>query len=574
MSFTEVFGGSVLYPSGQSYLSLTFAVDQSLQWPIEQQIAGEVVSSIMDLTATSPGLNVDMPDARQVSNGLQSIFNNVGPNSVTVRNSDGGTIISLGSGEAWAVYLVDNSTPEGVWRIFQLGASVSVANASALAGAGLKSIGSTLNQRIAPTSTSVSPLDWVEADRGQLTIWTGGVGVLNLPSAEVVGSDWFSMIRNAGSGDLTLTPSSGMVDSVATLALAPGGSAIVVTDGVDFFTVGLGQSSSGVFDFIEINVAGSGDFVLSGVRLNRISYRFIGALTGDRSIIVPNTAQQYWVDNSTTGAFSLTVATTSQAVAVQVPQGARNITYCDGNAVVPAESSTINFPVALAQGGTGAISAAGALTNLGGVPISRTIATAANSGLAGGGNFAGNRNLTLDSNNLPTENAINADDDLFAYYDASSGGMRKTALQTILTALSPSIPVTSGMFDGRLTGVPREQFGDQLIQPTVAIRYTRVGDIVFLKATANLTGPSNSSSMTIENAPAVITPASGSSGVNTHVLNDASATAAFCSMSSSGTLTFSVGVVVDNRLEYSTIGFSTSGLKGIQSTWNIFYSVA
>jgi len=440
MSFTEVFGGNVIYPSGQSYLGLTFSTDQQLQWPIEQQVAGNVVASIMDLNATAAGLNVDIPDARQVSNGIQSVFNNVGANTVTIRDAAGGTILSIGVGEAWVAYIADNSTLAGSWRIFQLGASVSVANASALAGAGLKAIATTLNQRIAPTSTAVTPISWVDSDRAQLTVWTGGVGVLNLPAPATVGSDWFSMIRNGGSGDLTLTPPAGLIDTLATLGLSPGESAIVITDGADFFTVGLGQSTSGVFDFIEINVAGSGDFTLSGAQLNRISYRFIGALTGNRNIVVPSSVQQYWVDNSTTGAFSLFVNTVGQVTPIEVQQGDRNITYCDGNEVLQAESATVGFPINIAQGGTSAITAAIALANLGGVAATRLLNTNALSGLTGGGDLSADRSLVLDTDNLTTELSIDLLADTFPFYDDSAVEMRKAPLTSLIPQ---SIPQTA-----------------------------------------------------------------------------------------------------------------------------------
>lgn len=405
MSYTDVFGGATIYPSGQSYLSLQFSTDQTLAWPIEQQVDGNVVANIMDLDATGAGLNVDIPDARQVAQGIQSVFNNVGSNSITIRDATGGTIISLGSGEAWVAYLTDNTTEAGTWRTFQLGASVSVANASALAGAGLKAISSTLNQRIAPTSTAVTPITWADSDRAQFTIWTGGVGVLNLPAPGTVGSDWFAMVRNSGSGDLTLTPPSGTIDGSATLAMASGESAIVVTDGTNFFTVGYGQSTSSVFDFIEINVAGSGDYTLSGVELNRISYRFTGTLTGNRNIIVPGSVQQYWVDNSTSGAFSLFVKTAAQITPIEVLQGDRNILYCDGTDVVGAESSTVTFPIAVAQGGTGANTAANARVNLAVPPETRIIT--AGQGLIGGGDLSSDRTLNVGAG---TGITVNADD--------------------------------------------------------------------------------------------------------------------------------------------------------------------
>lgn len=406
MSFTDVFGGATIYPAGQTYLSLSFAVDQTLAWPVEQAIAGDnVVSSIMDLNATVTGLNVNIPDATQVSNGIQSVFNNVGSNTITILDNAGGTIISLGSGEAWVVYLTDNSTAAGTWRTFQLGASVSVASASALAGAGLKAISSTLNQTISPTSTSVTPITWVDSDRAQLTIWTGGVGILNFPAPGTVGSDWFSMVRNSGSGNLTLTPPSGTIDSTSTLALEPGESCIIITDGTNFFTVGLGQSTTGFFDFVEISVAGSGDFTLSGVQLDRISYRFTGILTGNRNIVVPNTTQQYWVDNSTTGAFTLSVNTAAQVTPVEVIQNQRNILYCDGTDVLAAESSSFTSPLAVAQGGTAAVTAAAARTNLG-VPAT-TLTLTAGAGLTGGGTLASDRTFAVGAG---TGITVNADD--------------------------------------------------------------------------------------------------------------------------------------------------------------------
>ncbi|HUW45326.1 MAG TPA: hypothetical protein VMW50_05955 [Dehalococcoidia bacterium] len=435
MSYTDIFGGETIYPAGQSYLSLTFSVDQQLQWPIEQAVGGNVVSSIMDLDATAPGLNVDIPDARQVSNGVQSVFNNVGGNPITIRDALGGTILSIVPGSAWVAYLTDNSTEDGTWRIFQLGASVSVAVASALAGAGLKAIGLTLNQRMAPTSTAATPVTWTDSNRAQLTIWTGGLGVLNLPLVGVVGSDWFAMVRNGGSGDLALTPAAGTIDDAVTLILAPGQSATVVTDGVNWFTVGLGQSTAGFFDFVEINVAGSGDFTLSGVQLNRISYRFIGALTGNRNIIVPNTIQQYWVDNETTGAFSLFVKTVAQVTPVQIAQGARNITYCDSTDVLLAESNTIGFPVSIAQGGTGAVTAPNALLNLGAAASARLLNTLALSGLSGGGDLSADRSFALDVSNLFVELTIDPVADTLAVYDDSAGITVQTPIGIVFPGL-------------------------------------------------------------------------------------------------------------------------------------------
>ncbi len=383
--FTAVFGGTTIAPANATYLALEMAADVDLAWPIEQAINGQVVADTIDVNATVAGLNINLPDARQVSTGYTALFNNVGANTVTVRTATGGNIISLVSGTAWVIYLTDNSTEGGSWRVFQLGASVSVAVAGALAGAGLRAISTTLNQDIPVTNSTTTPFVLVSADdRAKLFNWTGGLGAWTLPDAVAAGNGWYVQIRNSGSGDLTLTPPAGTIDGAASKTFAAGTSAFIVTDGTDYFTLGYGSGTSGgsSFDFIEINVAGSGTFTLSGANLNRISYRFIGVLTGTRNIVVPNSIQQYWVANATTGAFSLFIKTVAQVPGVEVLQNNQAILYCDSTDVIDADSSTVSFPIPVVQGGTGAITAANARTNLGATATGDAVFTAANAGAA------------------------------------------------------------------------------------------------------------------------------------------------------------------------------------------------
>jgi hypothetical protein len=418
MPFNELFGGQVLLPADLTYNALTISASIELVWPLEQQVGGtDVVADIIDLDAGNPGLNVDMPDARLVSPGTSVLFNNVGAQTVTVRDQAGGTIISLASGTTWMIYLRDNQTEAGAWRTFQFGASVSVANAAALAGAGLKAIGATLNTRIpvSPKNTNYTILD---SDRAVALVWTSGVGQFDLPAAGTVGADWYCIIRNSGNGDLTVVPPSGSIDGSPSQTFPAGSSSFVVSDGVDYFTVGFGTGAGGGgggFDFLVVNVAGSGDYTLAGAELNRVGYRFTGVLTGNRNIIVPNSTDEYWVDNQTTGAFSLFVKTALQTPGIEVLQNNRNILYCDGTNVVAAESATVSFPIPVAQGGTGATTASAARTNLGAtvtgsalftavdaaaartaisaVPTSRNVAT--QHSLTGGGDLSADRTLNL-----------------------------------------------------------------------------------------------------------------------------------------------------------------------------------
>lgn len=365
MTFTETFGGQTIYPSQLTLLVLTLTGNVTLQWPVEQAIAGDdVFADIIDAVSDVDNRVITMPDATLAGPGQATLINNLGAHVIIVHDNDGNVIGSVDSGEQWEFYLSDNTTSAGVWRAVQFGVGVSSATAAALAGAGLKAITTTLNVKIAANSSAVSPFVVVDGDRAKVVEWTGGVGDMTLPDPGVVGADWFCYIRNNGSGTLTITPTAGDIDTDTTLPLAPGNSCIVYTDGVDYFTIGLSQTTVASFDFTSINVAGSGDYTLTGpTEQNRISYKFTGALTGDRDIIVPDTVQQYWIDNQTSGAHVLTVKTSGGA-GVPVPQGAATILYVDGTDVICAVGGSDGL-IPVNQGGTGADTAADARTNLG-----------------------------------------------------------------------------------------------------------------------------------------------------------------------------------------------------------------
>lgn len=407
MGYTNVFGGELIFPSQLSYLSITTAVDVTLQWPTEQQITGDsVVADFMDVDASVASLNIDMPSALVTSEGNKATFNNIGSETYTIRDSTGGTIQSVAPGEQWVIVLRDNTTAAGLWRTFQMGAQVAVASASALAGAGIKAITVTLNQKIDSDVEAATPFTVVDGDRAKCLIYTAGTGVCNLTDPGTLGNDWFFMLRNSSSGTVDIVPASGLIDGSSSLMLDPNGSTFIFTDGSDFFTIGLTVSSSIGFDFVSLAVPGSGDFILSGANLDRIAYRFTGTLTGARNIVVPGTTQQYWCDNSTTGGFAFTVATSGQASPPAIDENETLILYCDGTDVINAvNSSALTLPLSVAQGGTGATTPSGARANLSVPPLSRDLI--AGLGLIGGGDLAADRTFDVGAG---TGITVNADD--------------------------------------------------------------------------------------------------------------------------------------------------------------------
>jgi hypothetical protein len=377
-TYTQIFGGTTIYPSDVSYLSLTLTADTALDWPLESNTLLQPAARIIDVTPTGV-YSILMPPADQTGTGQTVLFNNLGPQTVTVKNSVGGTLLSMGQGEQWQIYLTDNTTAAGSWRVFRYGAATAQAQASALAGFGLTATGSTLSQST-PVTLFNTNYTAGGSDRAKMFVWTGGLGTLTLPTASGVGADYFVAVRNGGSGNLIIDPQGlETINGAANLTLAPGDSATAVTDGTSWYTLGLGQSAVFAFDYTSINLAGlSGNYTLSGAELNRIAYEFTGAIVGNIDIIVPKTTQQYWVTNSTTGgSFTLRVRTNTQTPGVLVARGSRAILYCNGNDVVDAETGGIAVPVAVADGGTGATTAGGALINLGGTAVGTGLFTAA-----------------------------------------------------------------------------------------------------------------------------------------------------------------------------------------------------
>ena len=377
-TYTQIFGGSTIYPSDVSYLALSLTADTVLEWPLESSVTNRPAASIIDITPTG-AYSIFLPPADQTGTGQTILFNNLGPSTVTVKNSIGGTLLSIAQGEQWQIYLAANTTPAGTWRTFRYGAATAQAQASALAGYGLTATGSTLSQST-PVTLFNNNYTAGAPDRAKMFVWTGGLGTLTLPTASSVGSDWFVAVRNGGTGNLVIDPQGlETINGAPALTLAPGDSATAVTDGANWYTLGLGQSAVFAFDYTSINVAGqSGNYQLTGSELNRIAYQFTGALAGNIEIVVPKTTQQYWVYNNTTGgSYTLRVKTNTQSPGVLVARGSRAILYCDGNEVVDAETGGIAVPVAISDGGTGATTAGAALINLGGTAVGTALFTAA-----------------------------------------------------------------------------------------------------------------------------------------------------------------------------------------------------
>jgi hypothetical protein len=378
VSYTSVFGGNTIYPSDVSYLAVALTADIELEWPLESSGELPPAARIIDVTPDASGWDIVLPDATLTGAGQTILFNNLsGSRSFFVKDFAGNTLATVAFGEQWQVYLAATTTAAGTWRVFRYGASTATVQPSSLAGFGLTVTDSTLSQSLPVTTFSTTGITVATSNRASAFVWNAtGSGTLNLLTAASAGNNFFVFVRNEGGGDLVVEPAgSETINSGPNLTLRPGDSATVITDGAEWYTIGLGQQAVFAFDYTSISVTG-GNYTLAGSELNRIAYKFVGTLASDAYIIVPPTIQQYWINNATTGSFSLFVQT-SGGTPVEVNQGAKGIYYCDGtNLVLASDPTTLTTPLVVADGGTGATTASGARLSLGITSFADAIVTA------------------------------------------------------------------------------------------------------------------------------------------------------------------------------------------------------
>ena len=339
-SYFNPFTGQAISPASISYEALTISVNTQLSWPINgNPTTSTPVSSIVDVTATTTGLLLELPPATQVSTGQSVLMRNIGSNPFIVTDASGGTIISVASGISEFIFLTDNTTVNGTWASVVFGAGTSSANASALAGYGLKADGLTLDTAI-PVVGYFSAHTFAAADRAQFAVWAGGVGTLTMPSASVVGNNWYVIIRNSGSGILTLTPAgTDTIDGNASQQLQLTESLVIVSNGITgFSTYAYGRSNQFAYTQFASTVTG-GTLTLSSTQAANTIQEYNGTLTSNQIIVVPSTVQLYTFTNNTTGAYTFTVKTAvGGGATVAVPQGSSMVLISDGTNVYNAAS--------------------------------------------------------------------------------------------------------------------------------------------------------------------------------------------------------------------------------------------
>jgi hypothetical protein len=349
MTYTSPFTGNVIIPTDVSYQDISLTANVELVWPVFATDGNTVAARIMDVTPNASGRTVKMPAADQASVGQDALFNNPSGFNFDVLNNAGAVICTVEAGKSEYIYITDNTTAGGVWGVIAFGATTANANASTLAGYGLKAISNTLNQSH-PTSAFSTGETFSTADRAQTKIWSGGAGTATLPTSLSLGNDWFMLLKNNGTGTMTLSCSgSDLIDGTASKNFNPAESAFIICTGAGYVTVGFGQSSNFAFNAL-VKPVTTGTYLITPSEASNTIQEYVGTLSGNVIAQYPPAVNLYVISNQTVdNGFSLTITTgvVGGANAV-VPAGQQVTLICDGvnflNAnTVQAGATSINL---------------------------------------------------------------------------------------------------------------------------------------------------------------------------------------------------------------------------------------
>lgn len=348
MSYTNVFGNNTLPPSEYGYRSLVLSGNLTLLWPYQTGETAESVAKIMDVSC-DPGNTITLPDATQVSTGEDFLFRNLGANSLAVLDALGVQVAVVPVSQATYFYLTDNTAEGGVFKTIQFGAGSSFVDASSLVGYGIKAVGASLNAAY-PVTTIGGATTINGTYRAKLIIASGGAYTVPLTSAVTLGNDFFCMLRNSGTGTITLDPADAQtIDGQGAMMVQPGESLMLFCSGAAWFSVGYGRSTLYQFTQLVKDVSTGGTFTLSATEASNKLLTFIGNPASPVDIEVPSIVSVYYINSELSTSQNITVKT-DLGTGVTLPKGARIIALCDGTDVISAQSVQANTTVSLLDG--------------------------------------------------------------------------------------------------------------------------------------------------------------------------------------------------------------------------------
>jgi len=330
-SYNSPFTGQVIQPTDVSFRAITLTVNTALSWPLNGNATNNYAARIMDVTASSASLELAMPPANQTSVGNDALIRNVGANTFIVTDYDGDTIVSIAAGQTRYIYITTNPDEAGTWGVIAFGVGTSSPDAASLAGSGLLASGATLNQSH-PLNGITTGYTFSASDRALTGVYSSGAGTATLPGSATLGNNWFTLLKNNGSGSLVVsTTGLDLIDGLSTKTFQPGDSAFIVCTGSAFVTVGFGRST--VFNFSALTKSvTTGAYTLTANEASNLIHEYVGNLTGNVTVTYPPVVSFYVITNQVTdNGYTLTITTgVAGGADATIPAGQTSTLICDG----------------------------------------------------------------------------------------------------------------------------------------------------------------------------------------------------------------------------------------------------
>ena len=346
-TFVSPFTGDVVQPTDVSYYALSFSSNTQLYWPAVVNGSDTPAARIIDCVASTGGLTILLPDATQGAVGEDILFRNLGANTFTITDANGGGSVSVTAGTSKYFYLIDNTTLGGTWNNVTFGAGTSYADAATLQGAGLTTVAGKLATTQVVTDVSVAPT-LTDSSRATIYNWTSGNGSITLPAPSTLSTGWFIGFRNSGSGSLQFSATlPALINDTSTVTVNPGDSGYIVYDSTtgQFITIGLTAAASVSFTAATYDVN-----VIPGTTLDLTAYAPIIqtyiAQSGDRvdplTVYLPTITQIYILANDTTAGSATLSFEISGFPASNLPvlYGEVVVVLSDGTNLYPLTQST------------------------------------------------------------------------------------------------------------------------------------------------------------------------------------------------------------------------------------------
>ena len=157
------------YPPSATAKELTLTTNVQLDYPYSANVNNVTVADMMDVSATVNNLKIILPNSLLTGPGFAVTFNNVGTHSFNVVLYDKVTVLqNVAQGAVVTMYLYNNSTENGNWRVIPFGGGINAIsslnltssdNSIIVSNGAITPPGGTMNINLPPITSAITTLN-------------------------------------------------------------------------------------------------------------------------------------------------------------------------------------------------------------------------------------------------------------------------------------------------------------------------------------------------------------------------------------------------------------------------------